>query len=95
MAEKQPAFPSGISGLSKFLNENVSPSVLEKGLHGRVFASFVVEKDGSLSDFKIVKSLDPDLDKETLRLLKSMPRWSPGTINGEPVRVKYTVPVTY
>ena len=95
VAEKQPAFPSGISGLSKFLNENVSPSVLEKGLHGRVFASFVVEKDGSLSDFKIVKSLDPDLDKETLRLLKSMPRWSPGTINGEPVRVKYTVPVTY
>ena len=95
VAEKQPAFPSGISGLSKFLNENVSPSVLEKGLHGRVFASFVVEKDGSLSDFKIVKSLDPDLDKETLRLLKSMPYWSPGTINGEPVRVKYTVPVTY
>lgn len=95
VAEEQPAFPSGISGLSKFLNENVSPSVLEKGLHGRVFASFVVEKDGSLSDFKIVKSVDPDLDKETLRLLKSMPRWSPGTINGEPVRVKYTVPVTY
>ena len=95
VAEEQPAFPSGISGLSKFLNENVSPSVLEKGLHGRVFASFVVEKDGSLSDFKIVKSLDPDLDKETLRLLKSMPRWSPGTINGEPVRVRYTVPVTY
>ena len=95
VAEEQPAFPSGISGLSKFLNENVSPSVLEKGLHGRVFASFVVEKDGSLSDFKIVKSVDPDLDKETLRLLKSMPRWSPGTINGEPVRVRYTVPVTY
>ena len=95
VAEEQPAFPSGISGLSKFLNENVSPSVLEKGLHGRVFASFVVEKDGSLSDFKIVKPVDPDLDKETLRLLKSMPRWSPGTINGEPVRVRYTVPVTY
>jgi hypothetical protein len=55
----------------------------------------VVEKDGSLSDFKIVKPVDPDLDKETLRLLKSMPRWSPGTINGEPVRVRYTVPVTY
>ena len=95
VAEKQPAFPSGISGLSKFLNENVSPSVLEKGLHGRVFASFVVEKDGSLSDFKVIKPVDPDLDKETLRLLKSMPRWSPGTINGEPVRVRYTVPVTY
>ena len=95
VAEEQPAFPSGISGLSKFLNENVSPSVLEKGLHGRVFASFVVEKDGSLSDFKVIKPVDPDLDKETLRLLKSMPRWSPGTINGEPVRVRYTVPVTY
>lgn len=95
VAEKQPAFPSGISGLSKFLNENVSPSVLEKGLHGRVIASFVVEKDGSLSDFKVIKPVDPDLDKETLRLLKSMPRWSPGTINGEPVRVRYTVPVTY
>ena len=95
VAEEQPAFPSGISGLSKFLNENVSPSVLEKGLHGRVIASFVVEKDGSLSDFKVIKPVDPDLDKETLRLLKSMPRWSPGTINGEPVRVRYTVPVTY
>ena len=95
VAEEQPAFPSGISGLSKFLNENVSPSVLEKGLHGRVFASFVVEKDGSLSDFKVIKPVDPDLDKETLRLLKSMPRWNPGTINGEPVRVRYTVPVTY
>jgi protein TonB len=95
VAEQQPAFPSGISGLSKFLNENVSPSVLEKGVHGRVLASFVVEKDGSLTNFKIIKSVDPDLDKETLRLLKSMPRWKPGTMNGEPVRVKYTVPVTY
>ena len=95
VAEQQPSFPGGIAIFSQFLRENVSPSVLEKGLHGRVLASFVVEKDGSLSDFKIVKSLDPDLDKETLRLLKSMPYWSPGTINGEPVRVKYTVPVTY
>ena len=62
---------------------------------GRVIASFTVEKDGSLTDIKIVKSVDPSLDKEAQRVIRAMPRWIPGKVNGSPVRVKYTVPLTF
>ena len=62
---------------------------------GRVIATFVVERDGSISDVKVIKSVDPSLDKEAIRVLKSMPKWIPGKQNGSAVRVKYTVPVTF
>ena len=67
----------------------------ENGVQGRVIVSFVVERDGSITDVKVVKSVDQALDKEAMRVVKSMPRWIPGKQNGQAVRVKYTVPVTF
>ena len=68
---------------------------LKRHIQGRVIITFVVEKDGSLSNAKVVKSVDKDLDKEALRIVKKMPRWIPGQQNGCRVRVKYTIPVTF
>ncbi len=67
----------------------------ENGVQGRVVVTFVVERDGSITDVKVVKSVDPSLDKEAQRVVKSMPHWIPGKQNGSAVRVKYTVPVTF
>ena len=65
------------------------------GLQGRVIIGIVVEKDGSLTDIKVVKSVDPSLDKEAIRVVKTMPNWIPGMQDGEPVRVKYIIPITF
>jgi protein TonB len=65
------------------------------GVHGRVLVSFVVEKNGSVSDVRVLRSADPSLDNEAVRVVRAMPRWSPGKQNGQPVRVKYTLPVTF
>ena len=67
----------------------------DNGVQGRVLVSFYVERDGSITEANVVKSVDPSLDKEALRVTKSMPRWIPGRQKGETVRVKYTVPVTF
>ena len=67
----------------------------ENGIQGRVIVSFVVEKDGSISNVKIAKGVDPSLDREAMRVINSMPRWTPGKIKGQPVRVKYTGPVNF
>ena len=67
----------------------------ENGVQGRVVCTFVVEKDGSITDVRVIKSVDPSLDKEAMRVVKSMPKWIPGKQNGAAVRVKYTVPVTF
>ena len=68
---------------------------MENGIQGRVICSFVVEKNGSIGDVKVVKSVDPSLDKEAVRVIRNMPNWNPGKQNGLPVRVKFTVPVTF
>ena len=70
-------------------------NVIAAPFQGRVIASFTVEKDGNLSDIKVVKSVDPSLDKEAIRVIKAMPQWIPGKVNGKPVRVEYTVPLTF
>ena len=67
----------------------------ENGIQGRVIVTFVVERDGSITDVRVVKSVDPSLDKEAVRVTKSMPNWNPGMQNGGPVRVKFTLPVTF
>ena len=73
-----------------------SPSIAaENGVQGRVIVQFVVEKDGSVTDVHVAKSVDPSLDKEASRVVKAMPKWIPGKQNGSAVRVKYTVPVTF
>ena len=97
VVEQMPSFPGGDAELMKFLNTHIKyPAVAEEnGIQGRVVATFVVERDGSITDVKVIKSVDPSLDKEAIRVLKSMPKWIPGKQNGSAVRVKYTVPVTF
>ena len=97
VVEQMPQFPGGMKELMTFLSENVRyPEAAHKtGVQGRVIANFVVEKDGSITEAKIVKSVSPELDAEALRVINSMPNWIPGRQNGEAVRVKYTIPVTF
>jgi protein TonB len=97
VVEEMPQFPGGPSALLDYLGKNTKYPVVaeENGIQGRVTVSFVVERDGSISDVKVVKSVDPSLDKEAVRVVKSMPRWNPGRQNGSAVRVKYTVPVLF
>ena len=97
VVEQMPSFPGGQSALLQYLSSNIKYPVVaeENGIQGRVIVTFVVEKDGSITDVRVVKSVDPSLDKEAQRVVKSMPKWIPGKQNGAPVRVKYTVPVTF
>jgi len=97
VVEEMPQFPGGPSALFEYLSKNIKYPVVaeENGVQGRVIVTFVVERDGSITDVKVVKSVDPSLDKEAQRVVKSMPHWIPGKQNGSAVRVKYTVPVTF
>lgn len=97
VVEQMPEYPGGPKALMEFLNNNVQyPAEAEKaGIQGRVIATFVVEKDGSISNAKVVKSVDPLLDAEALRVIGAMPNWKPGMQNGKIVRVKYTVPLSF
>jgi protein TonB len=97
VVEEMPQFPGGPSALFEYLSKNIKYPVVaeENGVQGRVIVTFVVERDGSITDVKVVKSVDPSLDKEATRVVKSMPHWIPGKQNGSAVRVKYTVPVTF
>ena len=92
-----PQFPGGPAALMEFLSKNVKypQEAYKNGIQGRVIVTFVINKDGSISDAKVVKSVDPQLDEEALRVVHSMPNWIPGRQNGEPVNVKYTVPITF
>lgn len=97
VVEKMPEFPGGMNGLIEYLKTNVKyPEVSHKaGIQGRVIVSFVVTKDGSISDAKILRSVETNLDKEALRVISSMPKWTPGTQRGQAVNVRFTVPVAF
>ena len=98
VVESMPEFPGGQQALFKYLAENVKYPVIaqENGIQGRVICQFVVNKDGSIVDVVAVRSSgEPSLDKEAIRVIKSMPKWKPGKQRGKPVRVKYTVPVNF
>ena len=97
VVEQMPSFPGGQGALMQWLSSNIKYPVIaaENGVQGRVIIQFVVEKDGSFSGVTVAKSVDPSLDKEAQRVVKSMPKWIPGKQNGSAVRVKYTVPVTF
>ena len=97
VVEQMPSFPGGQAALMQYLSSHVKyPAVAEEnGIQGRVTVQFVVEKDGSVTDVKTMKSVDPSLDKEAERVVKSMPKWIPGKQNGSAVRVKYFVPVVF
>lgn len=95
--EEMPSFPGGTAALMHFLSSHVKyPAVAEEnGIQGRVFVNFYVEEDGSISEIKVRKGVDPSLDMEAVRLVRSMPKWIPGRQNGKPVRVLSFVPVAF
>ena len=97
VVEEMPSFPGGPGALMSFLSGNIKYPVVaeENGIQGRVIVAFVVERDGSITDVRVVKSVDQSLDKEAVRVVKSMPNWIPGKQNGSAVRVKFTLPVTF
>lgn len=97
VVDEPPSFPGGDAAQIAFLSNNLRyPAVaMEQGIQGRVVTQFVVDKDGSITDVKVVRSLDPMLDKEAVRLVKSMPKWTPGKLNGSPVRVKCILPISF
>lgn len=97
VVEQMPEFPGGQIAMLDFLSKNIRyPEAAHKaGIQGRVVATFVVEKDGSISNAKVMRSIDPLLDAEALRVINSMPNWIPGKQDGKPVAVKYTVPVSF
>lgn len=97
VVENMPSYPGGKDAMIAFLSSNMRyPDAAKKnGIHGRVIVSFVVDKDGSITETKVVRSVDPALDQEALRLVNSMPKWKPGTAEGKPVRVKYSIPFNF
>ena len=97
VVEEMPKFPGGDSELLKFIAKSIKDPVIaqENGIQGRVICSFVVNRDGSVVDAEVLRGVDPSLDKEALRVIATMPKWTPGKQRGKPVRVKYTVPITF
>ena len=95
--EKAPAFPGGQKAMMEYLMKNIKypAACQEAGIQGRVIVQFVVEKDGSIADVQVIKAVNPYLDKEAVRVVSTMPKWSPGKQRGKPVRVRFTLPVTF
>ena len=98
VVESMPEFPGGQQEMMKYIAENIKYPVIaqENGIQGRVICQFVIEKNGSVTDIQVVRSSgDASLDKEAERVIKTMPKWKPGKQRGKPVRVKYTIPVSF
>ena len=97
VVEDMPEFPGGTAALMQYLQKNIKyPAICrENNIQGRVLVTFIVNKDGAVVEPEVVKSVNPSLDKEALRVISTMPKWKPGSQRGKPVRVKYTVPVNF
>ena len=97
VVEQMPTFPGGDAALMKYLAENIKyPVSAQKAKEqGRVVVQFIVEKDGAVTGVKTVRSVTPVLDAEAVRVIKAMPKWTPGRQGGQPVRVNYNVPVSF
>lgn len=95
--EQNPEFPGGISAMYKFIGQNIKyPAAAQRAnVAGKVFVRFVVERDGSIGDVQVLKGIGFGCDEEAIRVIKSMPKWSPGKQNGRTVRVFYNMPVAY
>jgi TonB family protein len=90
-----PKYPGGTEKMFEFIADNLRWPDDDACIQGRVVVSFIVEKDGSLTDVKVIKSVDPAFDKEAIRVVKSMPKWEPGMWRGKPARVKYYIPISF
>ncbi len=97
IVEEMPQFPGGDTELRKFIAQSVKYPVIaqENGIQGRVYVQFVVGTDGSVKDVKVARGVDPNLDKEAIRVVQSMPKWKPGKQRGKAVKVSYTVPINF
>ena len=97
LVEQMPQFPGGEAALMKFLSSHINypPMAAENNVQGKVILQFVVEMDGHVGEVKIARAVDKDLDKEAVRVVKSLPKFTPGRQNGHPVRVWYTLPVNF
>ena len=97
IVEMMPQYPGGLAAMLKYIRENIKypEQAMKERIQGRVTVSFIIEKDGSISDVKAVRSVHPLLDKEAVRVVESMPKWSPGKHNGKPVRVRFNLPVMF
>ena len=97
IVEVMPQYPGGMPELMQYLAKNIKYPIQaqKKGIEGRVTVRFIVEKDGSISNVTVVRHIHPLLDKEAVRVIKAMPKWSPGMLNRKPVRVKFNIPVAF
>ena len=97
VVEKQPSFPGGQDGYVKFLVENIKypAEAMKKSVMGTVYISFVVEKDGSVTDVKVLRGIGSGCDEEAVRVVKMMPKWNPGEEKGKPVAVQYNLPIKF
>lgn len=97
IVEDMPEFPGGMAALQKFIAQSIKYPVIaqENGIQGKVFVNFVVNTDGSVTNAKIARGVDPSLDKEALRVVMTLPKWKPGRQGGKAVRVSYTVPINF
>jgi TonB family protein len=97
VVEEMPKFPGGDAALMDYLIKNVKypAEATKNGAQGRVLVQFIVEKDGSISEIEVVKKIDENLDAEAVRVVKAMPKWKPGMQKGEPVRVRFTLPIMF
>lgn len=97
VVEVMPQYPGGQIAMLKYIMENIKypEQAMKEGIQGRVAVRFIVEKDGSISDVKPILSVHPLLNKEAVRVVESMPKWTPGKQNGKPVRVRFNVPVMF
>ena len=97
VVEVMPQFPGGQIAMLKYIMENIKypKQIMEEGIQGRVTVSFIVEKDGRVSNVRLLRSVQSALDKEAIRVVKSMPKWTPGKQNGKPVRVRFNLPVMF
>ena len=97
VVEVMPQFPGGQIAMLKYIMENIKypKQIMEEGIQGRVTVRFIVEKDGRVSNVRLLRSVQSALDKEAIRVVKSMPKWTPGKQNGKPVRVRFNLPVMF
>ena len=97
VVEQMPEYPGGINALIQYMSENIQypDDARKQMIQGRVMVAFVIDKDGSITKAGVVKSVYPSLDAEALRVVKAMPKWTPGRQKGQVVRVKFTIPINF
>lgn len=97
VADVMPEYPGGMKALIDFLSQNVSypAEAKQRGEQGRVIVSFVVDATGTVCEATVKRSVTPTLDEEALRVVRAMPRWKPGTVDGQPVRVRFSIPISF